>query len=316
MKYTLLLLLSWPLASFAAEAPDQFALKSYDFDASIPLPRVRPIPPWLLKMWAGLDEAPYESYAPTAQETKVLAAAFEGLPAPMKKILAERLVAVYLVKGLKGNGITNWMLDASSRTYVYMILNPAGFHQTLSELLTERDRTLFRGPANVQVEAGDLPGIVYTVTHESTHAVDYVKSVTPFTEPHYYEVLNPNLPGKMGWDVWMDYAQPTPAADYPLRTKLHFYGFGAPELAPTQVSELCIQWSASPFASFYGSRSWAEDLAELFVLRHLTQDLHQPLRRICAGKVYAPWDNPKVRERAQHLLKPLYPDRKKVKSAP
>lgn len=306
MKYALLIFLSWPLAARAGAPPDQFALKSYDFDPSIPLPRVRPIPPWLLKMWTDLDESPYQAYMPTAREAKVLAAAFDGLPAPMKKTLGERLVAVYFVKGLKGNGLTNWMLDASNRPYVYMILNPAGFQQTLSELLTERDRTLFRGPTDLRVEAGDFPGIVYTVTHESAHAFDFVKSVTPFAEPHFYQVVNPSLPGKLGWDAWVDYTQPGPGADYPLRAKLHFYGFGAPELDPAQAAELCAQWWSSPFASFYGSRSWAEDLAELFVLRHLTQDLHQPLRRVCAGKVYSPWDNPKVRARAQRLVKPLY----------
>ena len=306
MKYLLLLLLMRPLAARAAAPPDQFTLKSYDFDASLPLPRVRPIPPWLLKMWADLDESPYEAYMPTAPEAKQLAAAFAGLPGPMKSVLSERLVAVYFVKGLKGNGLTNWMLDASSRPYVYMILNPAGFHQTLSGLLTERDHTLFHGPVDLMVVAGNLPGIVYTVTHESAHAFDYVRSVTPFTEPHYYEVLHSSLPVKIGWDVWANYTLPVPEADYPLRAKLHFYGFGAPELDPSQAAQLCAQWSASPFASFYGSRSWAEDLAELFVLRHLTQDLHQPLRRACGGKSYAPWDNPKVRARALRLLKPLY----------
>lgn len=307
MTFALLLLLSWPAAARAAEAPDLNALKSYDFDASIPLPRLRPMPPWLLKAWAETDGSPYEAYTPTAAEAEMLASAFAGLPAPMKKVLSERVIGVYLVKGLKGNGITNWVLDSSSRTYVYMILNPAGFRQTLSELMTERDLTLFRGPADLEVEAGAEAGILYSVAHESAHAFDYVRSVTPFTEPGLRDLLNPGVRGKTGWDAWLDYAEPKPEADYPLRKKLHFYGFGDPELEPSQAAELCSQWAASPFASLYGSRSWAEDMAELFVLRHLTQDRGQPLRRTCAGKTYSPWDDPKVRDRARRLLRPLYP---------
>ena len=306
MKFALLILLSCPFSARAAEPPDSKVLKSYDFDDSIPLPRLRPMPPWMLQKWMDLDEMPYEAYTPTSREAKILDAAFAVLPAPMKKVLSERVIAVYLVKGLKGNGITEWVMDSSSRTYAYMILNPAGFGQTLSELMTERDLTLFRGPADLKVEAGDLPGIYYTVAHESTHAFDFVRDVTPYTEPAIYEARHPGSKAAAHWDVWSEYAKPRPEADYPLRTKLRFYGFGAAELDASQEAELCSQWAGTPFASFYGSRSWAEDLAELFVLRHLTQDLHQPLRRSCGGKVYSPWDNPKVRARAQKLLKPLY----------
>lgn len=302
MKYALLLLLSWPLAGRAAEPPDPRALASYRFDAAVPLPRLRPMPPWLLEKWKAVDEAPYESYALSTAEGLLLDDAFLGLPAPMRKVLGERLVAVYFVKGLKGNGLTDWIQDESGRIYVYMILNPAGFRRTLTQLLTERDRSLFRGPAELRVEAGETSGIVYSVAHESAHVFDYVKHLTPFTEPGA-----PGAAAVAGWDVWSRYDEPKAGADYPLRAKLHFYGFGDPELEPGQAGELCAQWSASPFASFYGSRSWAEDLAELFVLRHLTQDRKLPLRVSCGGKARSPWDDPKVRARARRLLKPLYP---------
>lgn len=301
MKYALLLLLSWPLAARSSGPPDPRALESYGFDASIPLPRLRPMPPWLLEKWKDADGMPYEEYTPSPPEAELLAEAFAGLPSPMREVLSQRVIGVYLVKGLKGNGLTDWVLDASSRTFVYMILNPAGLRQTLTELLTERDLTLFRGPAEMKVEAGNLSGIFYSVAHESAHAFDYVERVTPYTEP--------GLPGAKAvkeWDVWSQYDKPKAGADYPLRAKLRFYGFGAPELDPVQAGELCSQWEESPFASFYGSRSWAEDLAELFVLRHLTQDRKAPLRRLCGAKARSPWDDPQVRARAQRLLKPMY----------
>lgn len=289
-----------------AGGPDPKALSSYAFDAGRPYPRLGTIPPWLLELWARQDEAPYEAYSPTPEEAKVVQAAFDGLPDPMKKAMSERLIAVYLVKGLKGNGITDWTLDASSRPFVYMILNSAGLSQSLSQLMTERDRSAFRGPAEIAVEAGDGPGILYSVAHESAHAFDYVRGVTPFTEPGLYAALHPGREAPKSWDVWADYGKPKAGSDYPLRSKFRFYGFGDPELEPAQAGQACAQWAASPFASFYGSRSWAEDLAELFVLRHLSEDLGGKLVRRCDGKEYRPWDSPKVRSRAMRLLEPLY----------
>lgn len=290
----------------AAGGPDPKALSSYSFDAGRPFPRLQRIPPWLLEMWARTDGAPYEAYVPTAAEAAVVESAFDGLPAPMKKAMSERLIGVYLVKGLKGNGITDWVLDASSRPFVYMILNSAGLKQSLSQLMTERDRSAFRGPAELSVEAGDGPGILYSIAHESAHAFDYVRDVTPYTEAGLYAALHPGREAPKSWDVWADYGRPKAGSDYPLRSKFHFYGFGDPELEPSQAGRACAEWAGSPFASFYGSRSWAEDLAELFVLRHLTEDRKGKLVRRCGGKEYRPWDSAKVRSRAMRLLEPLY----------
>jgi hypothetical protein len=290
----------------AAALPDSRALKSHAFDPSSALPRLRPIPAWLLQMWKDADGMPYEAYAPSPSEAEATAAAFAGLPPSMRKVLAERLIGVYFVKGLKGNGITDWALDPAGQTYVYMVLNPATLAQTVSEVMTERDQTLFRGKADLRVEAGAGPGILYAVAHESAHAFDYVRGVTPYTEESHGRALKRVAEPPVGWDRWADYGKPKPESDYPLRSKLRFYGFGAPELDAAQAAELCAQLAASPFPSFYGSRSWAEDLAELFVLRHLTQDLRLPLRRVCAGKIIAPWDDPRVRRRARRLLEPLY----------
>lgn len=290
----------------ALASPDPRALSSFDFDGSAVLPRVRTIPPWLLEEWKRADGMPYKAHAVTPSDLKTLNDAYAGLPAPMRKTLSERLIAVYLVDGLKGNGITDWVLDASSRPYAYTILNAAGLKNSLSDLLTERDRSLFREPAPVSVSAGDAPGILYTVAHEAAHAVDYVRAITPYTEVGEFKALHPGKSTDASWDAWKGYFEPKPDADYPLRSKLHFYGFGAAELAASEAGELCAQWAKSPFASPYGSRSWAEDFAELFVLRHLSEDKGMTVRRVCDGKTYEPWANKALRKRAMKLTAPLY----------
>jgi hypothetical protein len=106
--------------------------------------------------------------------------------------------------------------------------------------------------------------------------------------------------------VWSSYDRPLPADDYPARSRLHFYGFGAPGLDAAEAPAVCAELAASPFASLYGSRSWAEDVAELFVARHLTRDLGRPYRLRCGGTVFEPMSDPRVARRAERLLAPMY----------
>jgi len=220
----------------------------------------------------------------------------------MREAMSERLIAFYFVQNLKGNGITDWVLDASSRTYTYMILNPAAFDKTLSQVLTERERSVYRGAADVSVDAGPGgSGIVYTVAHEGTHAFDYVRGLTPYVEGGLAARLA--MRGTLSWDVWKAYGSPRPEDDFPAREKLHFYGFGAPELDAAEAPAVCAQLARSPFASLYGSRAWAEDVAELFVAYHLTHDLGRPDRLICGGKAYEPMSNPVVAARAKRVLR-------------
>jgi hypothetical protein len=298
------ILLGQPAA--AAERRDEHALESFSIDVSRPLAdRIAPIPDWLLEMWRARDETPaYANHALTSREKREFAAAINGLPPRMRSALSERMIAFYFVANLKGNGITTWVLDASSRTYAYMILNPAAFDKTLSQLLTERERSAFRGDADVSVDAGPGgSGILYTVSHECTHAFDFARKLTPFVGLGEAAALGLKAPAV--WDVWQTYGQPLPKNDFPARARLHFFGFGKPELDAAEAPSVCAQLAASPFTSLYASRSWAEDAAELFVARHLTRDLGRPYRLLCGGKVYEPMSEPRVAQRAERVLAPM-----------
>lgn len=186
----------------AAETRDEHALASYAVDTSRPLAeRVAPIPDWLLALWRERDQAPsYENHALTPDEKREFSSAINGLPPRMRKALGERMIAFYFVSNLRGNGITDWALDASNRTYAYMILNPAAFDKTLSQLLTQRERSAFRGVADLSVDAEEGgSGIIYTVAHECTHAFDYARGLTPFVGPQVARARNrrPRLLGRV-----------------------------------------------------------------------------------------------------------------------
>ncbi|MDE2144050.1 MAG: hypothetical protein KGJ84_16700, partial [Elusimicrobia bacterium] len=174
-----------------------------------------------------------------------------------------------------------------------------------SRLLTERERSPFRGSADVRVEAGADSGILYTVTHEAAHAFDYVRGLTPYVEPRLPDRRGPGAP--KGWDAWRSYAIARNDDAYPARPNLKFYGFGGgPKLDAAEAPAACAQWARSPFASLYGSRNWADDVAELFVARHFAEDLKLPYRYHCAGTTREPMSDPRVRARADRILAPIY----------
>jgi hypothetical protein len=147
------------LAAFSAAAePDLKKLSSYDFDNSRPLAdRVVEMPPWLLKAWREMDEAPqYAPYVPKDKEKREFDRNLALLPKPMKAAMKDRLIAFYFIENLKGSGLTDWVLDASSRCYVYVVINPVVFRQTLAQTIAERDQSVFRGKVDLRVDAGGV----------------------------------------------------------------------------------------------------------------------------------------------------------------
>lgn len=293
--------------SFAAEpAPARKRLSSYDFDASRTFAqRVQVMPPDLLESWKALDEAPdYAPYALTPAERDEFLAALGALPPRLKLVLKERLIAFYFIANLKGNGLTEWVLDDDKRVYAYMVLNPAGFKKSLSELLTGREASPFKGSAALSVDAGPGgSGILYTVAHESAHAFDYTTGLTRYTDPGFAGAVGRKLEG--GWDVWTGYQTPGPGADFPARARLRFYGFNPPELAASEAPAVCARLKTSPFASLYGATNWADDAAELFLFDHLTRALGRPYRYTCGGKV-VDLNTKERRARAARVLRPIF----------
>ena len=301
-----LLLLSTAWAAGEPAAADWHKLSSFDFDASRSFEqRIVPMPAALLESWRSMDKTPgYEPYALSSDEKREFLTALGALPPRLKQVLKNRLIAFYFVSDLKGNGITDWVLDDAQSTYVYMVLNPAGFKKSLSQLLSERESSPFKGGSAVSVDVGPGgSGILYTVAHESAHAFDYVSGLTRFTDLEHGKAVGMSVAG--GWDVWTGYAAPQPASDYPARARLRFYGFGEPQLAASEAAGVCAQLKDSPYASLYGSLNWADDAAELFLFDHLTRVLGRPYRYVCGGKT-VDLDGRGRRARAARVLKPLY----------
>jgi len=297
----------------ALKAPNK-KLKSYAFDPRSPLEsRVGPPPPFLLETVRKWDQRPdEEAYEPTPEERVLLDDWLARLPAKIRAAFQERLIGIFFVKNLIGNGLTDFALDEHGKVYPVMVLNPVGFGRTLSQTLTLRDASAFKGDSGVSVDcgAGDR-GMLYTVLHEGTHAYDFIRGVTPYVEDVQVYATRGGRGLDVSWDVWKKYATPRPENDYPNRTKIHFYGLsGGPALDAADAPETYRELAYSPFASLYGSQSWAEDVADLFTFYHLTR----ALKRTCAVEVpgaegfrFEPMRaGSKARARAERLFGPLY----------
>jgi len=245
--------------------------------------RVGDIPDFVLNFMREYDSRPdYEEYQLTAEDERSVMNALENLPPLTRQVLAERLLGIYFIEDFLGNGLCDFVFAPDGEMYVYMVFNPRGLKTNISELLTEKENSCFtpvNGGFEITIDCGETySGWQYILLHESTHAVDYVKTITPYVE----EAIQPlqresEYSGKFIDEIWETYNRPVSKFDFNLRQQITFYGFGdGPKMMIPQSIEAYRQRELTPFVSLYASRTWPEDLAELVALYHLTEKMGQP----------------------------------------
>ena len=255
----------------------------------------------------GRDD--YKPYVLKPAEKKLVLDLVASLPAAMRKAFQEKLLGIFFVENFTGNGMSNWVLDERKRVHAWIVINPASFRKSLSETLTGREASVFKGEAGVKVDCGKkYPGVLYTLLHEGLHAYDYVQGVTPYVERMVVQAARGDKGEGVSWDVWAAIDRPRPEADFTWRGQLHFYGLGGGAAIPAaEAPKVYAAFQKTPFASLYGSLSWAEDAAELFVFHHITRVLKQPyVVRIKGQAAAEPMKAGAARERAERLYAGLY----------
>jgi hypothetical protein len=285
-----------------------FSLSHFSFDTSEPLlARVKAMPPSVLEDTRRLDENPgYTPYTPTDKEMVIIRDSIDLLPPLTKRVLQQRMVGIYFIRDFLGSGLTNWFSE-KGEVYTYMIFNPDVFRQDISGLVTAKDRTVFRsgGRGSVAISCGGkYNGFLYILIHESTHAVDYVRVITPYVEEGVPSFSNPpDSPFTAG--VWRGYRET--ALEYPYQSRVTFYGMkGGPHYSLEEAEDVYRGLSRSPFVSLYSGLNWAEDLAEFITFYHLTEKLKQPYRIEVRGPSgglfeFEPMENHLVRKRFSHI---------------
>ncbi len=285
-------------------------LQSYYFDPSSPLSaRVKPAPDFVVAFWSQTDRATdYASYMPTDTEMKIIGSYLSKLPRHFKDILQQRLIAVYFIKNLFGSGVTDYVLDNRGNVYVVMLFNPAALKTDISTWMTFRENSVFIGDAaavQIEINCGtQYTGFLYSLVHESTHAVDYAELYTPYPEKQIKIIKQlEKKQTPFTENVWIDMHTPRASYDFNARNSLVFYGAdGGPRTGIRDAPQIYKQLSETPFVSLYGSTSWAEDFADFVMFYHLTQVLKQPYEIRLTEKsgptrVFKPMDSPLVQRR-------------------
>ena len=258
---------------------------NFNFDKKSTLvSRVKTIPEFVLNHWKKYDNrSDYEPYKPNLHEMKIIDNCFKKLPPLNRSIMKERILGIFFVKNFWGSGAADWVVNKDNDVYSYLIFNPIVLKKDLSEVITWKERTCFindNKDIKITIDCGKkYNGFLYILIHESTHVVDYVNNITPYVEKNimkYLQVFKKKFPEttNITRDVWETYN--IPRKKYHFREKVTFYGFSdGPKMKISNAVNIYEELSESSFISLYGSRSWAEDLAELVTFYHLTEKLKE-----------------------------------------
>jgi hypothetical protein len=249
-----------------------FAQATLDTTSKLEL-RVRETPDDVLQRFhdAGMSPKQHEL---TADEHLIVAKAFSLLPPLHQRILKTHLRSISFLDDMPNTALTSTLnADESFRLY-HITIRAAILKQTVSEWLTEKERTCFEADSSLQifVEGGSLNALVYVLMHESTHVADGSLQLTPGLQPTTKAPMNDFITG-----IWQERTVALPAFRDSLFDSIR-YRSGGKVLPASKALAVYKSLKRKPFVSLYGSSSWHEDLAEYLTVYDFTHILKQPFR--------------------------------------
>jgi hypothetical protein len=235
--------------------------------------RVSSAPESVLKRFSNKLNVNVSVHTVTPAERIILVNALAQLTPFQRRVLQNRLHAIYFMDGLPGNALT-FPDGGPTADPMYSIAVRAGaLHETVSELVTRKERTLFDSAGSelsVTVDGGTLNAMVYVLLHEATHIVDFAVRATP--DPAH---PNGNYPLVTG--IWRDVITPVDQYRLPILMGISYRRNGR-VIPIAHAPELYDGLGRTPFISVYASCDSYDDLAELVAWTELTGRLHQPYR--------------------------------------
>ncbi|WP_454802151.1 hypothetical protein [Mucilaginibacter phyllosphaerae] len=274
------------------------------------LSRVTTTPDEIIKHFREAGMSPTEHQL-TREERKIIAAAIAALPPLHQKVLKQHLKSISFLDNMPNTALTSPITEGEGINLYHITFRAGVLHQTISEWVTEKERTCFAGgdsSITVSVQAGMLSALTYIMLHEGTHVVDgslhLISADTVAGHPQ------PNAFTKgLTQGTWKDIStHEWPVTDSTL-LKNRFRP-GGRRFLTTEAVQVYAGLSQTPFVSLYSTASWHEDLAELLTVYHLTNRLKQPFRFVVKqnGKEifgYKPMNSVVVKRRTG-LLKRFY----------
>jgi hypothetical protein len=286
--------------------------------------RVKATPAPVLAMLQEPGRPAPTAHVLTEAERLKLHAAIVAMPPLHRRVLRERLRTLSFLDGMPNTALTSTVNPEEPYRLFDITINAAILRQNISEWLTQKEQTCFDAagsPLSVSVDAGTrLDALVYVLLHEATHVVDMCLRITP-------EIPRDGQSGGGGEvhhgaftdGVWSAPSVPVPRYRDPLRESVQFYAARGP-LPIDRAEAVYASLRRTPFASLYGGRHWADDLAEYVTVFHLTEKLGQPFRIVIRKEsrevfAYEPMKSDLVRGRVGQM-KRFYEDGPEPASGP
>lgn len=310
------------------EAALEFKRKLFhQLRANLELPlaqRIQRIPADLLADTQAYDRslgigaaAGYAARTPSDAERSLVMQYIDLLPPTVQRIFQQKLLAIYLVDGFAGAGLTDWVTDGNNQSYYYLIFNSVLLEQSLDAWLSYKDNSLFDDSAAypvIQVRTQTpYKALLYGLLHEGAHVVDYELGITPFVETLHRKASQSGAGSEaFSSAVWAHQDRPLAPYDFPNRAGMNVYRLftGKPLVPRAQLPAMYAHLRASPFASFYSASTWNEHLADFFTYHHIEQKLGGTVHIELVGKdgrldSYAPSRHP-VAGKLAPLLEVFY----------
>lgn len=255
--------------------------KHYDFDSSTTLmDRVQDTPNVVLDFLQVADNRPdYQNYMLSDSERVIVEENINLIPQRYKELLTESLIGIYFIEDFWGSGLTNYVVDKEDNIYTFVIINPKLLQMTLSEFYLYKEMTCFiKDDEDIHFKVNmsdDFSGILYILLHEFTHAIDYVYPITPYTSPEILHEREAFFTSGFIDDIWGGYDIKRDHYQIDIFDRVSYYGFNkGPLMNITYAVELYTNLEQTPFITPYATLSWAEDLAELYSIRYLVEELN------------------------------------------
>jgi hypothetical protein len=286
--------------------------------------RIQKMPPDMLKVLQDYDQSigmrrsdQYVARMATVQELALINSYIALLPYSYQNIFNKKLLAVYLVDGLSGAGLTDWVIDRDGHTYYYQVFNSSLLKVSLDDWLTYKENAYFESSVTspaIRVQTNTAyKALMYGLLHEGAHIVDFELGVTPFMDP-LHRRLNGRAKETSAFTdaVWLQRTQPATRYEFKRRGDLNVYGeFANKGLLPRyELAEMFSQLIQTPFVTFYSGTSWNEDFADSMTYQLIEKRLGGAVSvdLVSQGKIiehYEPVKTPQAKLREQ-AVRPFF----------
>ena len=219
--------------------------------------RVSTAPDRLLERFSDELNVKLSPHLVTPAEGDILTYALAQLTPFQRDVLQNHLHAIYFIDGLPNNALTFPDRGPTSKRIYSIVVRAGVLHETISELVTRKERTLFDSSGSdlfVTVDGGTLNAMVYVLLHEATHVVDFAVGATP-------DATNPGGDHPLVNGIWRDGM--TPADEYRWPILMGIVWRNGRAMPIIHAADLYDALGRTPFISVYASCSSRDDLAEL-----------------------------------------------------